>query len=73
MVFAQTSWEEEIFSWGNFDHRDYPYFQEIKSLLAPFSDHPALTIAERLVTEQRFIWDAIPEFILFVFYTRRGG
>ncbi len=65
MVFAQTSWESEVYSWGTYDHRNYTYFQDIQHLLSPHLQHPAIIIAENLVTEHRFIWDAIPNYILF--------
>lgn len=65
MVFMQTSWEREIYSWGNYDHRNYPYFQAVKELCTSHREHLALIIAEQLVSEHHFIWDAIPNLILF--------
>ena len=64
MVFLETSWEAKVHSWGNYDHRAYDYYQAIKQRQKPFKDHPAITLAEKLVSERNFIWDAIPKFVL---------
>jgi Domain of unknown function (DUF4932) len=68
IVFSMTHWGtmiDDMLRDQNPNYKDYTYFHEIENKFYPFRNHPAIILADSLVVSQDFIWNAIPEYILF--------